>query len=112
MAILRTVTARTAIGQSKDPSAGKPPPVTRASDMVGDKSNHAEPAPSGPQHERRRGCLTRCRRGRRSGRQAAVSPCAGQMKRRPAYGHEVRIPWDEAMKAKPRSDVETEVPSQ
>jgi hypothetical protein len=48
MAILRTVTARTAIGQSKDPSAGKPPPATRASDMVGDKSNHAEPAPSGP----------------------------------------------------------------
>jgi hypothetical protein len=48
MAILRTVTTRTAIGQSKDPSAGKPPASTRASDMVADKSNHAEPAPSGP----------------------------------------------------------------
>jgi hypothetical protein len=34
------------------------------------------------------------------------------MKRRLAYGHEVRIPWDEAMKARPRSDVETEVSSQ
>lgn len=51
MAILLTVTAGTAIGQSKDPSAGMPPASTRTSDMVGDKSKHAERAPGGPNTE-------------------------------------------------------------
>lgn len=48
MAILLTVTAGTAIGQSKDPPAGNSPAATSTSDVAGDKSKHAERAPGGP----------------------------------------------------------------
>jgi hypothetical protein len=45
---LLTVTAGTAIGQTKSPSEGKPPATNNTSGMAGDKSKNAESAPRGP----------------------------------------------------------------
>lgn len=48
LAILLTITAGTAFGQTKGPSEGKPPVTNSTSGMAGDKSKNAESAPRAP----------------------------------------------------------------